>query len=288
MEKRKIFKLKNNEVCSLIELKAFDKISKNGFNHPILIERENPLFLLANESIKVKRPNKSFSAIKKFISLGSRKTRKNIEWILNQKKEDASILVIGGGEIGAGIDIIYNRSNVLAFDIYPTENIHFIADAHNLPFIDNVFDIVIIQAVLEHVQDPLVVADEIERVLVKDGLVYAETPFMQPVHEGAFDYQRFSNNAHEYLFKNFHILKSSYLGGAGTSFLWSLQYIFRSIFRSKRIGKIVRLIFFWVQFLDFLVTEKYNIDFANSNFLIAQKTDLNEKFNPSERYKGAQ
>jgi SAM-dependent methyltransferase len=40
-----------------------------------------------------------------------------------------------------------------------------------------------IQAVLEHALDPPVVVAEIYRVLKPGGLVYADTPFMQRVHE---------------------------------------------------------------------------------------------------------
>ena len=45
-------------------------------------------------------------------------------------------------------------------------------------------DGVIVQAVLEHVLDPRTVAAEVERVLRPRGMVYAETPLMQQVHEG--------------------------------------------------------------------------------------------------------
>jgi len=54
-----------------------------------------------------------------------------------------------------------------------------------------VFDAVWIQAVLEHVLDPVRVVAEIHRVLRPGGLVYSEIPFMQEVHEGAYDFTRF-------------------------------------------------------------------------------------------------
>ena len=35
------------------------------------------------------------------------------------------------------------------------------------------------------------------------GIVYAETPFMQQVHEGAYDFTRYTVLGHRYLFKKF-------------------------------------------------------------------------------------
>ena len=44
---------------------------------------------------------------------------------------------------------------------------------------------------------------EIDRVLRLGGLVYAETPFMQHVHEGPYDFTRFTESGHRYLFLPF-------------------------------------------------------------------------------------
>jgi len=57
----------------------------------------------------------------------------------------------------------------------------------------------LVQAGLEHVRDLWQVVAEIHRVLKDDGLVYAETPFMQQVHEGPYDFTRFTESGHRYL-----------------------------------------------------------------------------------------
>ena len=64
-------------------------------------------------------------------------------------------------------------------------------------------DAVCVQAVLEHVVDPAGVVAEIERVLKSDGVVYAETPFMQQVHGGAYDFTRFTELGHRWLWRRF-------------------------------------------------------------------------------------
>jgi len=48
------------------------------------------------------------------------------------------------------------------------------ADAHNLPFKNNSFDLVICTEVLEHVVNPEKVLGEIKRVLTNDGIAIVE------------------------------------------------------------------------------------------------------------------
>ena len=74
---------------------------------------------------------------------------------------------------------------------------------------------------------------EIHRVLKPGGLVYAETPFMQQVHEGAYDFTRFTESGHRYLFARFDLIDSGVTAGAGTQLLWSLDYFVRGLFRSR-------------------------------------------------------
>ena len=74
-------------------------------------------------------------------------------------------------------------------------------------------DAVICQAVLEHVLEPASAVSEIHRVLRRDGLVYAETPFMQQVHERAYDFSRFTQSGHRWLFRRFSEISAGPIGG---------------------------------------------------------------------------
>ena len=210
-------------------------------------------------------------------------TRKNLEYLEDyfHHRNNLKILIIGGGTIGSGMSNFYKafKKNILAFDIYANPNIHFIADAHNIPIKNKTFDLIIIQAVLEHVLNPYVVVDECRRLLKDDGLIYAETPFMQQVHEGAYDFIRFTDSGHRYLFKNFSILKSGYVAGVGTSLMWSISYFFGGLFRSVVIKKILRILFFWLRYFDFLVPNSQNIDGASGFYFIGKISNhtLNEK-----------
>lgn len=100
------------------------------------------------------------------------------------------MLVIESGEKGSGTSELFDCDdiNLTGIDIYISESVDLVCDGHYLPFVSSNFDGVWIQAVLEHVVEPSIVVAEIHRVLKDEGLVYAETPFMQQVHEGGYDY----------------------------------------------------------------------------------------------------
>ena len=202
------------------------------------------------------------------------------------------VLLVGGGTIGEGMEFLKEDQNIklVSFDIYGTDNTQFVADAHSIPVIDEAIDCVIIQAVLEHVISPNTVVAEIHRVLKSDGIVYAETPFMQQVHEGAFDFTRYTDSGHRGLFGQFEALGSGAVSGPGTALLWSIDYFVRSLFRSRAAGKFAKLLFFWLQYADVLIGENYSIDAASAVYFYGRKSAVS-KFDSTcwvEHYRGAQ
>lgn len=71
-----------------------------------------------------------------------------------------------------GIDV-YDKGVRYAKKIYP--KIEFkVADAHKIPYKNNIFDLVICTEVLEHLDNPKSAILEIKRVLKKDGLAVIE------------------------------------------------------------------------------------------------------------------
>ena len=118
------------------------------------------------------------------------------------------MVVVGGGANQHGLDRLYQDPsiNVIGFDIYGSDLVQFIADGHSIPLASGSVDAVVVQAVLEHVLDPPQVVREIHRVLRPDGIVYAETAFMQQVHEGAYDFTRYTESGHRWLFRDFELI----------------------------------------------------------------------------------
>lgn len=66
------------------------------------------------------------------------------------------------------------------------------ADAHTLPFADNTIDYVLIIDVLEHLECPNSVLQEIKRVLKVGGRAIVQVPFMYPIHDAPRDFSRYT------------------------------------------------------------------------------------------------
>jgi SAM-dependent methyltransferase len=202
------------------------------------------------------------------------KSRQMIEELTAQTPTP-TVLVIGGGAIGAGADALYAAPNlrVVGTDVYASSNTDVVADGHFLPFRDGVFDGVWIQAVLEHVLDPPALADEIHRVLKPHGLVYADTPFMQQVHEQAYDFTRFTLSGHRWLFRRFEEIDAGPVGGAGKALVWSIRYVALSLGLSTRMATLAAMPFFWVRYIDRFAKPGPKTDAASGVYFFGRKSE---------------
>jgi SAM-dependent methyltransferase len=192
------------------------------------------------------------------------------------KVPDPIILVIGGGARGVGSDLLYTKPGprLIVFDVYASPETRFVADSHGIPLAAGSVDAVWIQAVLEHVLDPWRVVDEIHRVLKPDGLVYAETPFMQHVHEGAYDFTRFTENGHRWLFRRFDRIASGAVNGPGSVLIWAIRSVMTGLTRSRKIGELLTLPFFWLRWTDWLIGKSYASDGASGVFLLGRRSEV--------------
>lgn len=141
------------------------------------------------------------------------------------------VLVIGGRTLGVGMKIFADDP---AFDLAEADiafgpRTNLVMDGGSIPFEDATFDAVIAQAVLEYVPDPFRVADEIHRVLRPGGWLYAESPFMQQVHGGAYDFFRFTHVGHRRLLRRFEEHKSGVACGPAMALSWSYRYFLRAL-----------------------------------------------------------
>lgn len=189
------------------------------------------------------------------------------------------VLVIGSGLEGAGFAALHHERLEFTFtDVAFGPQTQLIADAHDVPFRDGTFDAVILQAVLEHVLDPVRVVAEAHRVLDETGLVFAETPFMQQVHLGAYDFTRFTRLGHRWLFRHFTDLDTGVACGPGMATAWSLQYLMLSYARTRRsaagIRLLSRLLLFWLSLLDVRGGQGAGAsDAASAFYFLGQRSD---------------
>lgn len=199
----------------------------------------------------------------------------------NTSGKKKKVLVLGGSVIGKGMnEILTNYANSIEFvetDVSFGARTMLICDAHNLPFTDNAFDGIIVQAVLEHVLDPYICVNEICRVIKMDGIVYAETPFMQQVHGKQFDFTRFTHLGHRRLFRHFEELESGVVCGPGMALAWSYKYFLISFSNNRSIRKVLdgfaRLTSFYLKYFDYyLIKKKGALDAASGYYFMGKKT----------------
>lgn len=137
--------------------------------------------------------------------------------------------------------------------------------------------------------EPSRVVSEILRVLKPGGIVYAETPFMQQVHEGAADFTRFTELGHRWLFRDFDEIERGAIGGPGLSVYWSMKYFFRGFTRSRKMANILSVPFGLLALLDRFMPRAHILDGANGVYFMGRKAgrrlEAREIF---ERYLGAQ
>lgn len=216
--------------------------------------------------------------LKAIISPNPPVTRHNIgrllETVRRKQGERPRVLVVGGGTIGQGADALYAAEDIdtIAFDIYASPSVQFVADAHRIPLASESVDAVLVQAVLEHVLEPHKVVAEICRVLRPDGVVYAETPFMQQVHEGPYDFTRFTESGHRWLFRDFARIDSGVVLGPGAQLIWSLDYFMRGVFRSRVAGRLARLAFCWLRAADLFIPRAHQVDAACGVYFLGTKS----------------
>jgi SAM-dependent methyltransferase len=191
------------------------------------------------------------------------------------------VLIVGGGVLGEGVRVLleYPAIQLTETDVYFGERTQLICDGHDLPFDDGTFDAVVVQAVLEHVLDPYRCVSEIRRVLCSDGLVYAETPFMQQVHMREFDFTRFTHLGHRRLFRMFSELDSGAIGSAGQALGLSWRYFLLSFFRGSTAragaGAFARLTGFWWKYFDNLLAHRpASMDAATGYYFFGRKSEI--------------
>ena len=200
--------------------------------------------------------------------------------ILFDQSTSPRVLVIGGSVLGLGMDSLANNPalELVESDVSFGPRTMLIFDAHDIPFEDESFDGVIAQAVLEHVVDPYRCSEEIYRVLNKDGVVYAETPFMQQVHGGRYDFTRFTHLGHRRLFRKFEEIDSGAVAGPGMALAWSYKYFLLSFSTSWIIRAFIKaftnLTTFYLKYFDHLLIDKSGtLDSASGYYFMGRKSE---------------
>lgn len=253
--------------------------------HPVLLRNDNEIFCLDDYRRRMlatmgkTEPSMARFVPKPSVNLARKQVLERMIKILS-RLESPTVLVVGSGSSRLWLDDLLRTGNinVIYSDIDVGADVDIFCDGHDLPFADDVFDAVVTTAVLEHVLYPERVAIQIHRVLKIGGLLYSEMPFMQQVHEGAYDFTRYSLSGHCRLFNGFFRLESGMVAGPATALLWAIENFFlafarRSFIRAS-IKAVIRIAFSWLKHFDrLLVNRPEAMDGASCTYFLGRKIE---------------
>jgi len=133
-------------------------------------------------------------------------------------------------------------------------------DLTQIPRPTNTYDTILCNAVLEHVQFPVLVIKELRRVLKPEGVLILCVPFLQPYHASPTDYQRYTKDGLIELARlcNFDVIKISPVHTIAQTISWILWAHFTE--KKKWLHKIV----FWLP-IYFWSKSSIRSDLSSSN-----------------------
>lgn len=103
------------------------------------------------------------------------------------------------------IALDYFKTSVEWYGSYP----EVYGDAQSLPFADESIDGVLLLDVMEHLPQPDNCLGEIERILVKGGVLIITVPFLYPIHDAPLDFRRWTiYGLREIIMKHGFIIKN--------------------------------------------------------------------------------
>jgi len=223
---------------------------------PVLVNEKNSVFAISDFTgqqvttmdlrDEAEKPQDTWSQLKRFLSRIEPPISKNVSdfpseealrSVVDRCDGRPRILIIGAGDAQLSTDV---AAQLVYTDVALGPLTQMICDAHDIPFTDGFFDMVVANSVLEHVADPYRCVEEIYRVLKPSGFVYAITPFMQQVHMGRYDFTRFTHLGHRRLFRRFDEEKSGVANAQATAFAWAVERYFAGFTDNPRIYARIR------------------------------------------------
>lgn len=193
--------------------------------------------------------------------------------MLKQVNSEPRILEVGCGtqlnkrNHNLGDDLV---ARIIKFDIVQSPITDCVADAHCMPFTNNMFHAVLFHSEIEHMHTPQQVINEIHRVLAVGGIVYTTAPFIFFCHGG--DYYRFSKLGLQWLFREFDEIEISMGEGPSSALAWILRYYLSILFcfNNRYLFIVLMYIFGWLflplKYLDVMMQKFPRSEIITSGF----------------------
>src|SRR3989344_5407160 len=168
------------------------------------------------------------------MTLKARKIIDQVVELVSKKNRPLKILDLGCGY--KPFQSLFPNDNYIGVDMSLYSYADVIADNHNLPFKDSVFDVIIITEVLEHCANEYQVIDELRRVGKNQALVYLTLPFIFPLHGIPYDFNRFTKYKLKQLF-----MKDKVILLNGSNNIFSSLFIFINMILRILFGSVTAL-----------------------------------------------
>lgn len=177
---------------------------KPGCDYKI-IRRKTKEEQAVNPSIIRERLEPKLCDYSYFVTAGLRKIINRFINLAKRKKKPLHILDLGCG-YKPFRTLFSKKDNYIGVDISENSYADVIADSQNLPFKDNLFDVIICSEIIEHCSNEYKLIKEIRRVSKNQTLVYISLPFIFPLHGVPEDFNRFTKYKLKALFQKDTIL----------------------------------------------------------------------------------
>jgi hypothetical protein len=112
---------------------------------------------------------------------------------------------------------------------------------------------------------------------------------MQDVHEGTYDFTRFTELGHRWLFRRFSEIDAGAIGGPALRLVWAIDYLVRGVFRSRRAGLRARRLLLPLGRIDGAIRPDFRSDSAPAVYFLGMRADSELSLQALiGRYRGAQ
>ncbi len=200
-----------------------------------------------------------------------------LNWVIRKKRGPLVNRFRHGLILNVGSGDNFIHENVINFDLDCLPGVNVVGNGECLPFLDETFNLIINQAVLEHAKRPSRIVKEMYRVLKRDGYVYVECPFLQEYHAYPLDFQRYTLSGLESLLASFRKIESGVCAGPSATFGRIFREYVASFSDNLYIHQILKILAGWIifpiRYLDlYLNKKKYAHVIAMGLYYIGQKT----------------
>ena len=138
-------------------------------------------------------------------------------------EQKATILDLGCGKKPYQPFFLDRSALYLGVDASPSESVDVLCSGEKLPFKRSCFSASLCLQVLEHVDDPKTVINEIFRVLRHEGLLFLSTHGNWPIHGSPHDYWRWTEHGLRKLLTDFRVHEIHKCGGSAASIIQLME-----------------------------------------------------------------